>query len=362
MKNYLYSAIATAAVVVTLMATGCKNTTKEEEPKADNRMAHRIEHNEVTVDTLCRKTFMRELVSNGKLEATKRSKLSFEVSGILTRVNAVNGSRVQRGGAIAVVDTMEYALALERAEMTLEKSRLAFLDELVKLGYPLGDTIAPPKDVVRMARIRSGYADAVASRATALRNYNNCTLRAPFAGKVADVELKEYERVSGVFCTLLDDSRLSVRFTVLESEYGFLSVGQEVSVSPYADLRKEIKGKITAINPTIDAHGQVQVDATIVNDGSLTDGMNVKVFVRKAVPDQVVVPKSAVVIRDNLEVLFRYENGKARWTYVHTSLTNSKEYVVEANKERGAELNVGDIIITSGNLNLADGSEVNIIK
>ena len=35
---------------------------------------------------------------------------------------------------------------------------------------------------------------------------------------------------------------------------------------------------------------------------------------------------------------------------------------MEANKERGAELNVGDIIITSGNLNLADGSEVNIIK
>ena len=123
MKNYLYTAIATAAVVATLMATGCKNTAKEEEPKADNRMAHRIEHNEVTVDTLRRQTFMRELVSNGKLEAAKRSKLSFEVSGILTRVNAVNGSRVQRGGAIAVVDTMEYALALERAEMTLEKSR-----------------------------------------------------------------------------------------------------------------------------------------------------------------------------------------------------------------------------------------------
>ncbi|MBR7096836.1 MAG: hypothetical protein IKC78_03550, partial [Alistipes sp.] len=87
MKNYLYTAIATAAVVATLAATGCKNTAKEEEQKADNRMAHRIEHNEVTVDTLRRQTFMRELVSNGKLEAAKRSKLSFEVSGILTRVN-----------------------------------------------------------------------------------------------------------------------------------------------------------------------------------------------------------------------------------------------------------------------------------
>ena len=217
MKNYLYTTIATAAVVATLMATSCKNTTKEEEPKADNRMAHRIEHNEVTVDTLRRQTFMRELVSNGRLEASKRSELAFEVSGVLLDVKAVNGSRVQRGGAIAVVDTTEYALALERAVMNVEKSRLAFLDELVKLGHPLGDTINPPKDVVRMARIRSGYADAMASLSTARRNWNNCTLRAPFAGKVADIKQQQYERASGVFCTLLDDSRLSVRFTVLES-------------------------------------------------------------------------------------------------------------------------------------------------
>ena len=137
-----------------------------------------------------------------------------------------------------------------------------------------------------------------------------------------------------------------------------LAVGQEVAVSPYADLKREIKGRITAINPTIDDNGQVQVDATITNDGTLTDGMNVKVFIRQAIGEQLVVPKSAVVIRDNLEVLFRYVDGKAVWTYVHTSLANSREYVVEANTERGADLNEGDLIITSGNLNLADGSEV----
>lgn len=349
-------------IVAMVVVVGCKQTTKQEESKADNRMAHRIEHNEVTVDTVRRKPFMRELVSNGKLEASKRSDLSFEVSGVLTNVGVLNGVKVSHGGAIATVDTMEYALALERAVMTVEKSRLAFLDELVKLGHPLGDTITPPDDVIRMARIRSGYADALASLTTARRNLHNCTLRAPFTGKVADIKQQQYERASGVFCTLLDDSRLNVRFTVLESEYSFLSVGQEVSISPYADLKKEIKGKISAINPTIDSHGQMQIDATIINDGSLTDGMNVKVFVRKAVPDQVVVPKSAVVIRDNLEVLFRYEDGRARWTYVHTSFSNSKEYVVEPNKERGAELNVGDVVITTGNLNLADGSEVTLIK
>lgn len=50
----------------------------------------------------------------------------------------------------------------------------------------------------------------------------------------------------------------------------------------------------------------------------------------------------------------------AQWTYVHTSLANSREYVVEANTDRGAELNPGDLVIISGNLNLADGSEVTL--
>ena len=136
--------------------------------------------------------------------------------------------------------------------------------------------------------------------------------------------------------------------------------GQEVTITPFADLRKEVKGRIIAINPSIDEHGQVQVDAEVANDGTLTDGMNVRVAVRQKIAGQLVVPKSAVVIRDNLEVLFRYKEGRAQWTYVHTSLANSREYVVEANRDRSAELDPGDLIIVSGNLNLADGSEVTL--
>jgi len=97
-----------------------------------------------------------------------------------------------------------------------------------------------------------------------------------------------------------------------------------------------------------------------LHEEPLTDGMNVRVAVRQKIAGQLVVPKSAVVIRDNLEVLFRYKEGRAQWTYVHTSLANSREYVVEANRDRSAELDPGDLIIVSGNLNLADGSEVTL--
>ena len=212
--------------------------------------------------------------------------------------------------------------------------------------------------MLRLARIRSGYADAETALAEAQHALDACTLRAPFAGKVADIVRRVHETPDGSFCTLLDDSRLRVRFTVLESEVGRLHVGQAVGVSPYADADREISGHIVTINPTINDNGQVAVEAEVRNDGTLLDGMNVRVTVRERIAGKLVVPKSAVVIRDNEEVLFRYRDGKALWTYVRTSLANSREYVVEANRDRGAELAPGDLIIVSGNLNLADGSEV----
>ncbi len=344
-----------------LLILGCGGKRQKEDEAAESRMQYQIEQNEVTIDTLHLRTFMRELVSNGRLVASKRSALAFPVSGILTAVNAANGSRLRAGDIIAVIDTTEYAEQLHRAELSLERARLDFYDRLVGLDYPVGDTVSPPAEVLRLARIRSNYADTEAAYRTAKRNVEHCFLRAPFAGKIADIKQQTYERPNGDFCTLIDDSRFNVRFSVLESEYPLLHKGQEVIVSPYADMRKQVRGRIVAINPTIDVNGQVSVDAELVNDGTLADGMNVQVLVREQVSDQLVVPKSAVVIRDNMEVLFRYSDGKAVWTYVHTLLANSREYVVAPNIDRGAELAAGDLIIISGNLNLADNSEVTVI-
>lgn len=46
--------------------------------------------------------------------------------------------------------------------------------------------------------------------------------------------------------------------------------------------------------------------------------------------------------------------------YVNILAANSDSYAIEANAARGAELSVGEQIIVSGNLNLADGSIVSL--
>lgn len=92
----------------------------------------------------------------------------------------------------------------------------------------------------------------------------------------------------------------------------------------------------------------------------MMDGMNVRVLVEEIIKGQQVVPKSAVVMRDNQEVLFVYQpaDSTARWVYVDILMSNSDNHVVQVNKNRNAELALGDFIITSGNLNLAHESKV----
>ena len=178
------------------------------------------------------------------------------------------------------------------------------------------------------------------------------------------MNLNKYDRAtSEPFCTVIDDSRLEVNFSVMESEYAFLCKGLPVRVIPFADPAKSVAGKVTEINPTVDKNGQISVCATLGNDGSLIDGMNVKVIVERMMPGQLVVPRSAVVVRDNLDVLFTYtDDGIAHWTYVNIIRSNGDSHVVIPNEDRGASLNEGDKIIVKGNLNLADGSKVQLKK
>lgn len=353
-----------AAAAIVLMVCSCGGKKAGEEAR-DGKLQYTPQVNEVEVITLERTDFARQLLSNGKLAASRRSELRFGTTGAVASLNVRNGSHVQAGATIATLDRPDLELTLESAKLALKKAELELMDFLAGQGYPAGDTTKVPKELMATARMKSGYSTARNDLAKARHEIAGTVLKAPFGGRVADVSLRRYDQYTGTdpFCTIVDDRTLDVDFTVMESEYSFLSVGLPVKVRPFADESKEYSGKITSINPSVDSKGQVSVRAQVPGDGSLIDGMNVKVVVEKIIPGQLVVPRSAVVIRDNLDVLFTYtDDGRAHWTYVTILQSNGESHLVEANKDRSAVLNEGDKVIISGNLNLADNSEVTLKK
>jgi RND family efflux transporter MFP subunit len=349
-----------ALSLVTALVAGCKNKSAEGNEDTDlARQVYAARANPVEVMALTERDFHKQVISNGRLEAARRAVLAFSGGGVISRVAVENGQRVGQGQLLAALNTEDAALALERAQLAYAKAQLDLTDRLLDFDYmPDVDTASISDATMLIIYVRSGYLDARHALSEARLAHRRSTLTAPFAGKVADVRQRVWENASGEFCTVIDDSAFDVRFTVLETEVGFIAVGRPVKVYSFNDPAGVVEGRITAVNPTVDQHGQIAVTARISGNGKMIDGMNVRVMAEEIVPGQLVVPKSAVVQRDGLEVLFRYADGKSVWTYVHTTASNSTEYVVAPNTDRGADLNVGDVIITSGNLNLGGGTDV----
>lgn len=321
------------------------------------------EKNVVDTMTLRRVPFSRELVSNGTLEGARRAELAFPSGGTVAKVYVHNGSRVKVGSPIAALDTEALELALENARQSLERARLDYLDRLVSYGYG-SDTTQIPAELREAARSRSGYAAAELSVRIAEMNLHGAVLRAPFSGVVANLKVKPWEQASGTVCLVIDDSTLDVRFTLLESELPGIFIGQTVAVAPFIDPDARYEGRIREINPFVDAKGQVSVLASLRGARGLVEGMNVKLYIRSEGTLQLVVPKGAVVMRDGYDVVFTLDTlqMKAQWLYVDIAGSNTTDHAVTGCAKKRTEVHEGAVVIISGNLNLADGSAVEIRK
>ena len=104
--------------------------------------------------------------------------------------------------------------------------------------------------------------------------------------------------------------------------------------------------------------------ASVRGTRGLVEGMNVKLFLRSEGTPRLVVPKSAVVMRDGYDVIFTLDTAsmKAQWLYVDIAGSNSTHHAITGSERKRTEVSEGVVVITSGNLNLADGSAVEIRK
>ena len=341
---------------------GCSDNEKKDKKQPQKELAKatfKVDTSEVSVMTLQAIPFKRQMASNGRVRAKEKSAIGFKTSDVIEKIYVSNGDYVRAGDVLAVLNTEDAENALRSAQLNFVKAEFELSSMTMSFGFTgIHDTI--PEKSLERAKIRSGFKDAELNLDIAQRNMEACTLRAPFAGKVADLTGRVHERSSDKFCTVINDARLMIDFTVLEMEMDFVRKGSPVKAASFFDPQKFTDGVVVSVNPTVNDRGQIIVEAEIVNDGSYIDGMNIHIYVENEMPDQLVVPKSAVVLRDNLEVLFRYSNNKAKWTYVHTLHENSEEYVVAANIARDADLSAGDTVIISGNMNLANETVVKI--
>jgi len=336
----------TLLLIITLLFS-CKQKTAENLEE----MARRSSRPEAVLVKTVRlepSTFYHELISNGKAYSSEKAVVPFKVNGIINELYIQNGQKVRTGDLLAVIEDFEHRTQLTRARQSLERAEINFKDDLLS-NFSTTDTTGLSSAKIKTSRIRSGLNDAITALTEAEYNFNNTRIHAPLSGVVANLEAKVFNPSQNYqsLCTIIFDEVMEVEFPIIESEYSFISKGMPVGIIPFINDSTNITGRITQINPLVDENGMVKVKAEFRNNSRLIDGMNVRVVIRKPVPNRLVVPKEALVIRQGKDVIFVREDSLAIWKYVTVEFESSTSLSIKEGLEPG------DLVIVSGNVNLA---------
>lgn len=325
-------------------------TQKKDEPKIQQPVA-------VSIVKLNETVFNRELLANGKLEAVKRANLKFKTEGIIARILIKESDRVIVGQRLASLDNTQQERIYSQSKLRYNQAVLDYEDQLLRLGYRMTDTAKIAREIKNIARLRSGLSNTEIELQKAGTDLSYTSLPAPFSGQIANLKAKAYNYSSSFeyFCTLIDDRELLVDFLVLEQELSFIRSSKSLKIKPFNDESLSYSGTIVSINPLVDKSGMISVKAMVQNKNlKLLDGMSVKVTVQQSVPNQLTIPKNALLERQGRKVVFTAKANLAYWNYVEVAYENSTEYAIKTG------LKPGDMVIYKGNFNLAHDKPITI--
>ena len=106
--------------------------------------------NSVEIMVLSQRSFPKQLVSNGKLNALRKSELKFRLSGEIAQVLVKSGEHVASGQMLAKLSDVDYRQRLSQVQTSLKKSSLDLQDVLIGLGYDPKDSSSIPSDKMEL--------------------------------------------------------------------------------------------------------------------------------------------------------------------------------------------------------------------
>ena len=272
-----YLILATVCLVMTSCSTNSQQATTSQEP-----VTTPVDVQEEVVSEV--KPEVKELPSNsltatGKVKAANYTDLYFRSQELIAHVYVKNGARVGKGQKIADLEVIALNSQLRQAEISLEQAKLELQDILIGQGYDPDHLDKVPADMMKLAKVKSGYEQADLQKENALREMENATLVAPFDGVIANLTAKPHHMASSSepFCRIIQTSNMEVEFQVLENELHLIKMGQKVEIVPQATTVGVQQGEICSMNPLVNEKGLIQVRARVKGNVGLMEGMNVTV-------------------------------------------------------------------------------------
>jgi multidrug efflux system membrane fusion protein len=300
----------------------------------------------------------------GSLSADEVVQVTAEVEGPVRDVTFNEGQRVTPETLLARIDPEKYRLEAQRAEATVRKAeseRLRAQAELQRREQLAKDQLVSAEELNRARgdlEGTTGEAEAAkAARDIARENQRRSEVRAPRSGVVntKTVETGQFVKEGQVLATIVDVSRLRLRFMLSEGQSLRARVGQEVAFRAAPAGDRTFKAKVYHVGAVADPQTrQVEVLAWVSNSGELKPGFYAEVeLASEKHAAALVVPRTAVQPSEKGFVAYVVEDGKARLRSVERGLETDSGLV-----EVVSGLKDGETVVTEGSDRLSDGVTV----
>ena len=344
-----------------LLATAAGGCTKATQGAAGPAGGRTIS---VKVEPVSARDVTYKIQAVGSLEAEEVVQVTAEVEGVVTDVRFNEGMRVGPQTVLFRIDPDRYRLEAQRAEASFQKAlvdrRRAEQDQQRREQLAKEQLVA----VEELNRSRgeadrlSAEADsAKAARDIALQNLRRAEVRAPHGGVIntKTVETGQFVKTGNILATLVDTSRLRLRFKVSEGESLRAQTGQTVTFKVAALGNTPFSGQIYHVGEMADpATRQVEVLAWVKNPGVLKPGFFAEVdLASETRTNAVVVPERAVLASERGFVAFVVEGNKARVRALKLGIRTG-----DGGVEILSGVTAGENVVVEGSDRLADGATV----
>jgi membrane fusion protein (multidrug efflux system) len=294
------------------------------------------------------------VVLSGKLEPWVELDVSAELGGTVQEIGFEKGQLVQKGQVLARVGTDLLAVSFDEAEASLEEAEANYIRT-----KELFDRQAVTRQ--ELVTYTSRYKAAQARMEMAKLRLERSVIKAPVSGMAISrhVDVGEVIPPGAGITTLHQVDKLKAVAGIPEDDISFFRVGGDATVEVDAYPGRTFEGRIQFLSPAATGKNRsFPSEVALANPGGdLRPGMIARVILEKRHFDDVlVVPRDALLDRDQGSVAFVSDNGKARERPVVLGPGEGDRVVVLEG------LAPGESLVVSGHRNLVDGQSLRVVN
>ncbi|MCF0058610.1 efflux RND transporter periplasmic adaptor subunit [Dyadobacter sp. CY356] len=286
----------------------------------------------------------------GSFSPNRKIEIRPQAGGEIVRLPITEGQHIGTGQLVAKLDDDQLRFQVEALQVTLEghQNDLRRFEVLVK-----GDAVP----AVNIERTKLSIRSTQAQIKQLNKQIANTTISAPFSGIITSkmVEKGSVVSIGTPMAEITDISSLKLVVNVPEKAIHQFRMGQSIPVQTEVYPDAKFPGKVTMISAEGDEAHNYPVEITVPNttDNPLKAGMYGSIANLNEVKGQsLAVPRQAIMGSAKEPQLYVVENGKA--VLKNVSIGNSTNEYYEITKG----LKAGDRVVTSGQINLQNGTLV----